>query len=109
MNQLIEKVENCYENVQPEIYADYKKLKNNIKEQRYEKELLMKDIDILKRQTEEQRAKVSFCQQRLHEMEEQVGMIANTKAYQEDFDLDEIVSLKQLEDAFKPKHAPDSN
>jgi len=42
-------------------------------------------------------------------MEEQVGMIANTKAYQEDFDLDEIVSLKQLEDAFKPKHAPDSN
>jgi len=53
MNQLIEKVENCYDAVHPEIYADYKKLKNDIKQQRFEKELLNKEIDILKRQTEE--------------------------------------------------------
>jgi|APGre2960657423_1045063.scaffolds.fasta_scaffold374753_1 hypothetical protein len=39
----------------------------------------------------------------MHEMEEQVGMIANTKAYQEDFELNEIVSLSNLEAAFKPK------
>ena len=109
MNQLIEQVENSYENVKPEIYADYKKLKSDIKDQRFEKELLQKEIDMLRRQTEEQRAKVAYCQQRLYEMEEQVGMIANTKAYQEDFDLDEEVSLKQLEAAFKPKIEPVSN
>ena len=61
MNQLIEKVENCYDSVHPEIYADYKKLKNDIKQQRFDKELLTKEIEILKRQTEEQRAKVQFC------------------------------------------------
>ena len=53
MNQLIEKVENCYDAVHPEIYAVYKKLKNDIKQQRFEKELLNKEIEILKRQTEE--------------------------------------------------------
>ena len=58
MNQLIEQVEQYYENVKPEIYADYKKLKTDIKDQRYEKELIQKEIDTLKRQTEEQRAKV---------------------------------------------------
>jgi hypothetical protein len=47
--------------VKPEIYADYKKLKNDIKAQRFEKELLKKEIDTLKRQTEEQRIKVMFC------------------------------------------------
>lgn len=106
MNQLIEKVEEVYESAQPEIYADYKKIKNDIKEQRYEKELLLKEIETLRRLTEEQRAKVAFCNSRLAEMEEQVGMISNTKTYQEDFDLDEKVSLKQLEEAFKPKPEP---
>ena len=81
MNQLIEKVEEVYESAQPEIYADYKKIKNDIKEQRYEKELLLKEIETLKRLTEEQRAKVAFCNSRLSEMEEQVGMISNTKTY----------------------------
>ena len=33
-------------------------------------------------------------------------MISNTKTYQEDFDLDEEVSLKQLEEAFRPKPEP---
>jgi hypothetical protein len=37
---LIEQVEQYYENVKPEIYADYKKLKTDIKDQRYEKELI---------------------------------------------------------------------
>lgn len=37
-------------------------------------------------------------------------MIANTKAYQEDFDLEgEHVSLTQLDEAFKPKLESDSN
>lgn len=40
MNQLIEQVEQYYDNVKPEIYADYKKLKTDIKDQRFEKELL---------------------------------------------------------------------
>lgn len=31
MNKLIEEVENSYNSVHPEIYADYKKLKNDIK------------------------------------------------------------------------------
>lgn len=53
MNQLIEKVEEVYQSSQPEIYADYKKIKNDIKEQRYEKELLLKEIETLKRQSEE--------------------------------------------------------
>jgi hypothetical protein len=47
--------------VKPEIYADYKKLKSDIKDQRFEKELLQKEIDMLRRQTEEQRAKVAYC------------------------------------------------
>ena len=42
-------MENVYESVQPEIYGDYKKLKNDIKEQRFEKELLAKEIETLKR------------------------------------------------------------
>lgn len=45
---------------------------------------------------------MSFCHSRLREIEEQVGMIADTKAYQEDFDLDEEVNLRQLDAAFIP-------
>jgi hypothetical protein len=40
MQELIEKVENVQEDCQPEIYADYKQLKKNIKDQKEENGLL---------------------------------------------------------------------
>lgn len=95
MNQLIEKVDDVHAEVKPEIYADYKQMKADIRQQRHDKELLVKTIDSLKKSTEAQREKVAFCDTRIQEMEQQVGMIAHTQCYQEGFELarDEHVSL----------------
>lgn len=49
MTQLMDKVEEVLMDVQPEIYSDYKQLKNDIKEQRLERQLLMKTIETLQR------------------------------------------------------------
>ena len=58
MTLLMERVEEVLIDVQPEIYADYKQLKADIKEQKLERVNLLKHIEVLSRQTEEQRAKV---------------------------------------------------
>jgi hypothetical protein len=52
MNQLIKKVEDVHGEVKPEIYGDYKQLKNDIRQQRHDKEILLKNIDTLKKQTD---------------------------------------------------------
>lgn len=85
MQQLMDKLDTVVMDVQPEIYADYKRLKADIKEQRHEKGLLLKHLDKLKRETEEQRQKVKFCAERIEAMEDNVGMIAKTEAYKNDF------------------------
>ena len=85
MTMLMDKVEEVLVDVQPEIYADYKQLKHDIKEQRLERSLLLKTIEHLQRNTEEQRTKIKSCQVRLAVMEDQVGMIANTEAYKANF------------------------
>lgn len=61
----------------------------------------------LKEQTETQREKAAFCEQRLAEMEMQVGMIADTACYKQGFDIaGETVSLQQLGDSFVPQAQP---
>jgi len=62
-------------------------MKADIRQQRHDKEQLLKTIDGLSKQTEIQREKVNFCDTRIVEMETQVGMIAHTQCYQEGFDL----------------------
>ena len=56
----------------------------------------MKTIEKLNKETETQREKVTFCVSRIAEMEMQVGMIADTQVYKENFELpiDEKVSLQ---------------
>lgn len=95
MNQLIKKVEDVHNEVNPEIYADYKQMKADIRQQRHDREQHLKLIDNLKKNTEIQREKVDFCESRISEMETQVGMIAHTACYQEGFEIgqDEQVSL----------------
>jgi hypothetical protein len=64
----------------------------------------------LKRETEVQVDKVDHIEARLSEMELQIGMIANTKTYQANFDLgDEVVDLKQLADTFRPSIKVENN
>lgn len=81
MNQLIKKVDDVQAEVNPEIYKDYKQMKSDIRQQRHDKDLLLKTIDTLKKQTEGQREKVNMCDGRVAEMETQVGMIAHTNCY----------------------------
>ena len=81
MNKLMESVEDVLIDVQPEIYSDFKQLKADIKEQKLERQFLQKTLEQLYRSTEEQRAKVKFCKERIAAMEDSVGMIANTEAY----------------------------
>lgn len=56
-------------------------MKADIRQQRHDKEQLLKTIDGLTKQTEVQREKVNFCDTRIVEMETQVGMIAHTQCY----------------------------
>ena len=49
----MDKLDTVVMDVQPEIYADYKRLKADVKEQRHERGLLLKHLDKLKRETEE--------------------------------------------------------
>lgn len=107
MNQLIKKVEDVEAEVKPEIYADYKQMKADIRQQRHDREQLLKQIDNLKKQTEVQREKAQVCENRVTEMETQVGMIAHTDCYAEGFELpkNENVSLQALGDSFLPKNS----
>jgi hypothetical protein len=86
MTKLLESVEDVLIDVQPEIYSDFKQLKADIKEQKLERQMLQKTLEQLYRSTEEQRAKVEFCKDRIIAMEDSVGMIANTEAYKNDED-----------------------
>lgn len=103
MQQLCEKVEQTQNEVQPEIYCDYKQMKGDIRQQRHDRELLLKTIDTLSYQTECQRDKVATCERRISEMELQIGMIADTECYKSGFDIQgESVTLQQFSETFKP-------
>lgn len=55
MNALMEKVESVMDDVHPDIYADYKSLKNSIKRQKEDNEIMYKNLATLKRDTNQQR------------------------------------------------------
>jgi len=69
LTQLVEKVEESTRSINEEIYADYKTLKENMRQQRFDREQLMKQIDFLKRESETQRQKSEFIEARVAEME----------------------------------------
>lgn len=81
MNQLMEKVEAVMDDVQPDIYADYKALKRDIKNQKEENEILYKSLISLKREAKEQQDKIVFCAERIQKMEQHLGMIADNPNY----------------------------
>lgn len=90
MQDLIEKVENVHEDCQPEIYKDYKELKQNMASQKEENILLQKTIDRISRETAEQRDRVAFCSERILVMEENVGMMAHNEAYKASVENDDL-------------------
>ena len=75
------KIEEVQNEVDPQIYADYKSLKQDMKEQKEENEQLYKVLMKQKQETALQREKVEFCRNAVEQMEEHVGMIANNPNY----------------------------
>jgi len=53
MQDLVEKVENVQDDTSPEIYKDYKQLKNDIGEQREENQQLKKTLEKVANETQE--------------------------------------------------------
>ena len=83
MQDLVEKVENVQEDTSPEIYKDYKQLKNDIGEQREENQNLQRTLEKVSRETQEQRERVAAFQERILVMEEQVGMMEYNEKYKQ--------------------------
>lgn len=63
MNTLINKVEETQNEVDPQIYADYKSLKGDMKNQKEENELLYKTLLNMKRETQLQKEKVNWARE----------------------------------------------
>jgi len=61
MNTLINKVEETQNEVDPQIYADYKSLKSDMKNQKEENEMLYKTLLNMKRETQLQKEKVAWA------------------------------------------------
>lgn len=61
MNTLINKVEDTQNEVDPQIYADYKSLKGDMKNQKEENEMLYKTLLNMKRETQLQKEKVVWA------------------------------------------------
>ena len=87
MQDLIEKVESVQEDCQPEIYKDYKELKQNIAEQKDENMQLKKLLETVAKETNDQRERVEICSERILVMEEQVGMMAHNEAYKQSIEV----------------------
>ena len=87
MQDLIEKVESVQEDCQPEIYKDYKELKQNIAEQKDENMQLKKLLETVAKETIDQRERVEICSERILVMEEQVGMMAHNEAYKQSIEV----------------------
>jgi hypothetical protein len=81
MNQLMDQVDSVMDDVQPELYQDYKTLKKAIKKQKEDNDQLQKLLDVEKIKTQDQREMVRLCQERVLRMEEQVGIIADNPNY----------------------------
>ena len=58
MQDLIEKVDNAYEDCSPEIYKDYKELKANIADQRDENADIRKTLEKIEQETLDQNEKM---------------------------------------------------
>ena len=99
MQDLIEKVETVQDDCQPEIYKDYKELKQNISEQKDENQQLKKLLETVARETADQRERVELCSERILVMEEQVGMMAHNEAYKKSIEVpDEL-----YQDSMRPQ------
>lgn len=81
MLQLIEKLEDMVGELRPEIIADYKMLKENIKCQKDDNEVLQKSLSDLKKENENQNLMVEACRKRVAQLENTVGMIENHPHY----------------------------
>lgn len=75
MNVLIEKTETIQDELYVDTRQDYKELKNNMKDQRDENELLYKTLKDMTKSTSSQRQKVSLFQAKIEELEQHVGII----------------------------------
>ena len=109
MQQLCEKVENVHEDCSPEIYKDYKELKGNIATQKDENALLQKNLDKVSKETAEQRDRVALCSERILQMEEQVGMMANNDAYQKSVDGVDDLYQDSVANPILNTHGPTAN
>ena len=78
MNVLIEKTEVVQDELHVETRKDYKQLKADIKAQRDENEILYKNLKQIVRSTESQRNKIGVFQAKIEELEQHVGILANS-------------------------------
>ena len=79
MNILVEKTEVVQDELHAETRRDYKMLKGAIKAQRDENEILYKDLKNIVKSTASQRAKIAIFQSKIEELEQHVGILANSK------------------------------
>ena len=78
MNVLVEKTEVVQEEVHQDIRGDYKSLKGDIKAQRDENEMLYKTMKTLVKETESQQTKILIFSAKIEELEQHVGILANS-------------------------------
>ena len=78
MNVLIEKTEVVQDDLHIETRKDYKQLKSDIKAQRDENEVLYKNLKTVVQQTESQKGKIAIFQAKIEELEQHVGILANS-------------------------------
>ena len=78
MNVLVEKTEVVQDELHQECRHDYKTLKAAIKAQRDENEILYKSLKQVLKETESQKAKINVFQAKIEELEQHVGILANS-------------------------------
>lgn len=78
MNVLVEKTEVVQDELHKEIRVDYKSLKSAIKGQRDENEILYKGLKQTLKDTESQKIKINVFQAKIEELEQHVGILANS-------------------------------
>ena len=78
MNVLVEKTEVVQDEVHQDIRTDYKTLKFDIKTQRDENEMLYKTMKNLVKETESQKTKIAIFTAKIEELEQHVGILANS-------------------------------
>ena len=81
MNLLVEKTEIVSDELHADTRQDYKELKQNMRAQRGENELLYKQLKLLFRATSHQKEKILVYQAKIAELEQHVGIIQNAEQF----------------------------